>query len=109
MHKFILLNKYILNFVNCSVLLLQLLNKNKSERNAGATYTFADLMRDIVTSVLPERWCFIKLPDQIVFYHNENKVTTTVIINSSMDIIVRIIFLKIFYIVCFSDELNNDK
>jgi hypothetical protein len=91
------------------VLLLQLLSKKKSEYNASATYTFADLMRDLITSVLPKHWCFIKLPNQIVFYHNNNKVTTTVIINSSMGIIVRIIFLKIFYIVCFSDELNNDK
>ncbi|KAH0954260.1 hypothetical protein HN011_003951 [Eciton burchellii] len=66
-----------------------LLSKKKSEYNASATYTFADLMRDLITSVLPKRWCFIKLPNQIVFYHNNNKVTTTVIVNSSMGIIIQ--------------------
>jgi len=79
-------------------LLLQLLDNNESEYADVSSYTFTDLTRDLNIFVLPERWCFIKLPHQVVFYHNQNTKTTTVIVDIAMNFSVRIIFLKTFYI-----------
>ncbi|XP_011347211.1 uncharacterized protein LOC105285001 isoform X3 [Ooceraea biroi] len=53
------------------------------------TYPYTDLITDLNNRPLPERWCCKLFPNRIVLYYiDENNVTTTVIIDKDYFVII---------------------
>ncbi|XP_011347210.1 uncharacterized protein LOC105285001 isoform X2 [Ooceraea biroi] len=78
---------YLKHIFNYLVILLQ--SSSDSEMGEVNTYPYTDLITDLNNRPLPERWCCKLFPNRIVLYYiDENNVTTTVIIDKDYFVII---------------------